>query len=298
MSKTQGRPIGVSLLLVGLPVWLALSAAVALWLYYQGDEPEQPRFSQAISGPMLADDLKKFVEVIGERHASAERPAANLGRAAAMIEGLLGPSNTGYAVHLERGPAQWPLVSVTLRGGSPAAAPVWVVAAYDSRPGSRGAEANASGVVAALAAARAMAADTPARSVRFVFLPHDNDPGSPVEETTAILLEKLMGRNGAAVVWCVEAMGASEDLELSARDAAALPPGSDGLVATSAETGVDGLAGRLAELGLPAVRVATRRPLAEGEADDRPPFSGTVVISAGKLVELIRQSAARIIDRE
>jgi hypothetical protein len=298
MSKTQGRPIGVTLLLVGLPVWLALSAAVALWMYYQGDEPEQPRFSQAISGPMLADDLKKFVEVIGERHASEDRAAANLSRAAAMIEGLLGPSNTGYTVHLERGPAKWPLVSVTLRGRSPAAAPVWVVAAYDSRPGSRGAEANASGVVAALAAARAMATDTPARSVRFVFLPHDNDPGSPVAETTAILAEKLIGQNGAAVVWCVESMGASEDLELGARDPAALPAGLDGLAAMPAEAGVDGLAGRLDELGLSAVRVATRPPLPEGEADDRLPFSGTVVISAGKLVELIRQSAAQITDRE
>jgi hypothetical protein len=229
--------------------------------------------------------------VIGERHASSEPAAANLGRAAAMIEGLLGPSNTGYTVHLERGPAKWPLIAVTVKGSSPAAEPVWVVAAYDSRPGTPGAEANASGVVAALAAARAMAADTPARSIRFVFIPHDNDPGSPVDETTAVLAGKLVGAQaGAGVVFCVEAMAGSEDLVLQAGGGGGLP---NMLEVPASPGGAAGLAARLADLGLPAVRVATRGPLAPGEADERLPFSGTLVVSAEKLVELIRSSAAR-----
>lgn len=294
MSETRGRPLGVTLLLVGLPVWLALSAAVALWLYYQEDEPEQPRFTREISAPMLADDLRKFVEVIGERNPSSGRAAANLGSAAAMIEGLLGPSNTGYSVALERGPAAWPLVSVTLAGRNrAAAAPVWVVAAYDSRPGSRGAEANASGTTAVLAAAQAIAADEPATSVHFVFIPHDNDPESPVAETSLILAEKLIRQSGASVVLCVEAMGAGEDLLLTAADPAALPPALTAGPGRIGDTVAgDSLAGRLHGLGLPAVRIATRDRLAADEPDERLPFSGTVVISTGKLIELIRRCAA------
>ena len=59
------------------------------------------------------------------------------------------------------GPADWPLIHVTLRGKNPDSPAVWVLTSYDSRPGSPGVEANATGLAATLAAAQALAGDTP-----------------------------------------------------------------------------------------------------------------------------------------
>ena len=181
------------MLLVLLPLWLVASGGGALWYYFHREKKqalvEQERFAQNVSTPLLADDLRKIVEVIGERNASSETAAANLSRTASMIEGLLGPSNTGYAVRQTKGPADWPLLQVTLTGKNPDAPAVWVLTSYDSRAGSRGAEANATGLAATLAAAQALARDKPEVSIHFVFLPHANDPESPVIETAAKFLE-------------------------------------------------------------------------------------------------------------
>ena len=53
---------------------------------------------------MIADDLKKIVRLIGERNGSSEAAANNLTRTASMIEGLLGPGNTGYKVRRDPRP--------------------------------------------------------------------------------------------------------------------------------------------------------------------------------------------------
>ena len=152
MSAAKRRPLWVTFLLVLLPLWLVASGGGALWYYFQREKKqalvEQERFAQAVSVPLLADDLRKIVEVIGERNASSETAASNLSRTASMIEGLLGPSNTGYTVQKINGPGKWPLLQVTLAGKNPAAPAVWVLTSYDSRVGSRGAEANASGLAA------------------------------------------------------------------------------------------------------------------------------------------------------
>jgi PAS domain-containing protein len=56
-----------------------------------------------------------------------------------------------------RGPAEWPILQVTIKGQKTDHPPVWVLTSYDSRAGSRGAEANATGLAATLAAAQALA---------------------------------------------------------------------------------------------------------------------------------------------
>jgi hypothetical protein len=289
----------VTLLLVVLPLWLVASGAVAIWFSLHRDNErttvEQQRFTQTASVAMIADDLKKLVEIIGERHGATETAAKNLTRTASMIEGLLGPGNTGYTVRREQGPAEWPLIHVTLRGKKPEKPAIWVLSSYDSRPGSPGAEANATGLAATLAAAQALAGDTPAVSVHFVFLPHANDPESPVLETAAKFKE--MAGSPKAVL-CVEAMGAGDDLWLSSRDTAASPlPLAQGVGKVyGAEViclGEDAdLASVLFEMGLPAVRVATRPIVTAQEADDRPPSAATVAASAGRLAEFIRRCAA------
>jgi hypothetical protein len=297
------RPRWTRFLLVLLPVWLLGSGSAALWYYFHLEKKEagveQERFAQAVSTPILADDLRKIVEVIGERNASSETAAANLSRMASMIDGLLGPSNTGYAVRRTNGPAKWPLLQVTLTGKNPTAPAVWVVASYDSRAGSRGAEANATGLAATLAAAQALARDKPEVSIHFVFLPHSNDAESPAVETAAKLTELVKVASTPKAILCVESMGAGEALWLSTREPSATP-----LALVSGLGSVYGaeviclgddtdLASMLFEMGLPAVRVSTRPLVTAEEKDERLPFAPTVAASTGRLIELIRRCAAK-----
>lgn len=293
------RPKWVPVLLVVLPLWLFASGGVALWYFHKKEKQaariEQERFVQSVSIPMLTDDLKKIVEVIGERNGSSETAAENLTRTAAMIQGTLGPSNTGYNVHINNGPADWPLVRVTIDGKKPNAPAVWVLTSYDSRPGSKGAEANATGLAATIAAAQALAGDKPEAPIHFMFLPHANDPESPILETAAKFL-KIAG--APKIVLCVEAMGAGEELWLSSRDTSAAPLSLAEKLGSvrGAETVCLGddtdLSSVLFEINVPAVRVATRAMVTADESDDQVPSPATVAASAGRLVELIRRCAA------
>jgi len=298
-AESPKRPKWVSVLLVGLPLWLFASGGVALWYFHhkekQAARVEQERFVQSISLPMLTDDLRKIVEVIGERNGASENAAKNLTRAASMIQGTLGPSNTGYNVHINNGPADWPLLRVTINGEKPDAPAVWVLTSYDSRPGSKGAEANATGLAATIAAAQALAGDKPVAPIHFMFLPHANDPESPVLET-ATKFQKIAG--APKIVLCVEAMGAGEELWLSSRDTNAAPLSLAGNLGSvrGAETVCLGddtdLSSVLFEINVPAVRVATRAMVTADESDDQVPSPATVAASAGRLVELIRRCAA------
>lgn len=293
------RPVWATALLVVLPLWLVSSGGFAMWYYFHQERKsellEQERFATTVSEISLQDDLKKIVEVIGERNGSSEKAAANLGRMASMIEGTLGPANTGYTVRRIAGPAEWPLLQVTLRGSDAEAKAVWVISPYDSRPGSPGVEANASGVAATLAAAQALAAEKPACSVHFLFVPHANDPEGPVLETATKV--KSLAADAKAIL-CVEAMGAGQILWLTSRDGSALPLAEvSGLgMVKGAEVVCLGedqdLASVLFEMNLPAVRVATRPMLTPDESDATPGPPGHLAASAGRLVELIRRCAA------
>jgi hypothetical protein len=105
-------------LLVLLPLWLVASGAFAIWKYFENEKKEAleigERFARAISSKLLEDDLRKIVELIGERNASSAEAAASLSRMASMIEGQLGPSNAGYEIQKEAGPSEWPLLYATL----------------------------------------------------------------------------------------------------------------------------------------------------------------------------------------
>lgn len=293
----------VTLLLVLLPVWLLVSGASALWYYFHREKKqaliEQEHFSQSVSIPLIADDLRKIVEIIGERNASSQVAAANLSRTASMIEGMLGPSNIGYKVQRTNGPADWPILQATLNGKNPAAPAIWVLTTYDSRVGSRGAEANATGVAATLAAAQALAGDKPNAPVHFVFLPHSNDVDSPVMETAVKFVGLLKAQGTPKAILCVESMGAGEALWLSSRDVSATPLnlvaglgavyGSE-VVCLGEDTD---LASTLFEMNLPAVRVSTRALMMVKENDDRLPFAPTVAASTGRLIDLIRRCEVR-----
>ncbi len=299
MDEPTKRSGWITLLLVLLPLWLVGSGAAAMWYYFHREKKEaqveQQRFSQAVSIPLLEDDLRKLVEVIGERNGSSEAAAANLSRTAAMIEGILGPSNTGYAVKRHKGSSEWPILQVTISGKEAKAPAVWVVTSYDSPAGSRGAEANATGLAATLAAAQALAGDKPNVPVHFVFLPHTNDPEAPVIETAAKVSEFVKSAGGARSLLAVEAMGGGEMLWLSSRESSAAPLNMGGGLgnvygADDICLGDDtDLASVLFEMNLPAVRVSTRSHVTAGEEDGKLPFTPTVASSTGRLIELIRR---------
>lgn len=301
-EENSKSPRWLVVLLVALPAWLLVSGAAGVWYFLhrekQAEVRGQQRFARTVSESSLADDLRKLTDFIGERHTASADGATGLTRSAAMIEGLLGPSNTGYAVRRVRGPDKWPLLHVPLSGGESKAAALWVVASYDSRPGSPGVEANATGLVAAIAAAQAMADDGIVLPVHFVFIPHANDPGAPVAETVAMLGELVRVSGPAGMVLYVEAMGGGAELWFSARDASVIPLDhvrglglvrDDGRAASG--TPAD-LAGMLADAGLPAIRVATGPPVAADDPDDRQPAPTVLASAAGRLVELIRRCAA------
>lgn len=231
---------------------------------------------------------------IGERNGSSEKASKNLNRTVSMIEDLLKPVST---VHQLPGPADWPLIKATIAGKNPDAPAIWVISSYDSRPGSIGVEANATGLAATLAAAEALANTQPAMNIHFVFLPHANDPESPILETADKFSQIASKAGTPRAILCVEAMGAGKPLWLSSRDTKAIPLAlADGIgTVQGAEViclGEDvDLASVLFEMNLPAVRVATRPIVIPSEPDDKPPPGEILATSTGCLVELIRRCA-------
>jgi hypothetical protein len=286
--------------LLTLPLWLLISAGIGIWLHFKGEEREAreevARYAKEVSRASLEGDLKTLAATIGERNSLVE---AGLTKAAAWIEGTLGPSNAGFTVSRIAGPGggQWPLLRVTIPGNKPELPAVWLVAAYDSPEKSRGVEA-ATAVVAELAAAQALADVKPARTIHFWFLPHGNERTPRVAPTLAKLRQGVPAEQPPAVVLCLDAMGAGEELWVSTRDTPspviALVGNLGKIVGAEVVclNDADGLFSELSALGLPAVRVATRAPVALGENDEILPPAERVAAATGRLVELTRRVSA------
>lgn len=290
----------VVLLLWLLPLWLVVSSLAGLWLYLRKQAAEeengQARFTTGISEAGLSDDVAKLLGFVGERHSGSAEGAKSLSRAAAMIEGSLGPGNAGYPVERVAGPSvaagRWPLLIAKLKGKEEDLPALWVVAAYDARPGSPGAEANATGVASVLAAAHSMASELPRRPVRFAFLPHAYETEGPLLETFGILQKRI---GDASSVLVVESTGAGKSLLISSRaaenPALAQAAGLGEVVGAEAiclEEDFD-LSSALFELGLPAVRVATRPVVKADEVDDTAPVSALHASATTALADLIRR---------
>lgn len=289
----------VVLLLWLLPLWLLVSSVAGLWLYFRNkeanEEARQMRFATGIAAEGLADDVAKLLGFVGERHGDDELGARGLDRAVAMIEGSLGPSNAGYRVERLAGPAlptgRWPILIAKVRGKDEDAPGLWVIAGYDSRPGSPGAEANASGVASALAAAHAMAADFPERPVFFAFIPHARRGDAAKREVLDLLRDRAEPLDAMIVV---ESTGAAPSLQVASgeagRAAMARLDGLAGVVPGQAMPAADpGIFPVLLERGLPALRVATRPAVGAEEADDRAPDPAAHAAATAVLVELIRR---------
>jgi len=285
-------------LLVLLPAWLVVSGALALWIWWRGEqaakEAELVKFTTPITAERVADDLEKLASWVGPRGLASEAERRGLDRAAAMIEGALGPSNAGYRVERWPGPdtgvGEWPVLVATLRGDE--REPLWLVAGYDTEPG-RVVARNSSGLAAMLGVAQALAGQSPGRPVKFAFLPHVHGDAAPVAETVTRFLER---KQAAWRMLAVEAIGPGGVLVVSSRGTEWLDdPAIEararivGAEQVCLQEDVD-LASVLFEMGAPALRVASVGPIGEGDLE---PLPGELESAVKQLAGLVRELAAR-----
>lgn len=283
-------------LLVILPLWLVVSGVFAMLHYFKNEETAkieaEKRFAKNVSAESIADDLKKIISVIGERNTT--KPD-QLSATASMIEGTLGPSNTGYEVKKINSASDFPILKVTIPSLKKSTEPIWILTSYDSPNSSSGAEKNATGLVATLAAAQSLADLSPAQPIHFLFIPHANEDDSPILETSIIVSKLIQSETKPSAILCIEAMGDAETLILSSRDTTAYPNVAfDDLgKVLGAEVVCLGddfdLSSTLAEMSLPAIRIATRPTLLPNESDEKIPFAPTLAASTGRLIELVRR---------
>jgi hypothetical protein len=288
----------IPFLLVLLPTWLLISAGLAIWHYFRQEEKRASQldfaFSRMVSEASLADDVNKITTIIGERHGGSESASKALDQMAAMIAGALGPSNTGLEIRRYAGPTRWPILVATIPGTSPKKPALWVVSTYDSRPGSPGVNANATGVAATMATAQALAGAPLPHTIHFAFLPHGNDPDSPILETATRFADLTPD---AYAILCVEAMAAGGDLWLTSRDTGSpLIPrfGELGSVRSAEVVCLQDdtdLASILFEMDRPALRVSTRAQLTPEEPDNAPIRPTLLATSTGRLVTYLRRVA-------
>ena len=280
-----------------IPLWLALSGGVGIWGYFRAkkaeDRKEAARFATVVSASSMADDFHKLAVVIGARNSSVDA-GRGLTRAASWIEGILGPSNTGYAVQKVIDPESgaWPILRVDVRGADEKAAPLWMVTAYDSPNDEAGNADASSGVIAMIAAAQAIAGEKPHRPLRFVFLPHGNESSPRVALTEARLVRMIREEGTAASILCIGNMRGGEGISLATKDAAnqALSV-VQGLGEVLSAARIEGtLAARLDAEGLPAVAVAS---IATHGTADGASEAEVLASSTGRMVELVRRLMVR-----
>jgi len=215
MSEEQTkRPRWVVLMLTLMPLWLLLSAGGAVWWSLRDDkekeEERNQRFVQDMSVERIADDMRKLVEVIGPR--DPDHPE-NLMRAAAMIDGTLGPSNTGYQIQRIPGPAEAPIIRASLEQSRNEGRSIWVVASYDTTSGGpefSSIRSDSSSVAAIMALAQAMAKDDLPTDIHFLVLPDRVEDPFSTRRTMANQLVSIM--EPPAMVICLAQMNTGTTL--------------------------------------------------------------------------------------
>ncbi len=174
--KPSGR--GIKWLIVAIPVWLALSGGVGLWLHFRQAEKERQEQKHAyrkdIDEKSLVDDFTKITRQIGPRHHASEAARLALMRMAAMIEGAMGPNNMGYEVKRIAGQEKAGITAPLLTADvlrRKTKEETWLVIPYDSPVPLRMGQASASAVAVSFAVAQSLIGQSLERNVRFLYVP-------------------------------------------------------------------------------------------------------------------------------
>lgn len=162
-----------------LPLWLVVSGGVGLFLHFRHQEQdafEQQRvFRREAQLSSLADDWRKFEQVIGARSELDVDQRLALRRAASMLEGALGTTNMGYAVNSYAGPKiegdNWPVLTVSTRDAAQGA-PIWVIFSYDTAEGATAVEEGSATLALSLAIAQSLVGEDLTHPIRLMWVPH------------------------------------------------------------------------------------------------------------------------------
>ncbi len=194
--RTKGRLIfypGV----LGLGVGFLAFTMVMPGRSHRGPLPALGPVRERVADRLRADVLA----LVSERGDRSQGSRGTLERASAMIEGSL--HEHGYEVtrlpYTSDGVTVANLEAV-LAGGAKAREVIVVGAHYDTAAGGPGADDNASGVVAMLAIARALAATKPARTIRFVAFVNEEPPYFWNDGMGSLVYAKACKARGDAIV--------------------------------------------------------------------------------------------------
>ena len=167
----------------------------------------------------LRRDVDKLAVEVGERHSGlvweiaevADYLALELESAAYEVE------RQGLVVDAGRVVVQ--NLSAKLRGGSRGDESLVIATYYDSAPGSRGADDNATGTAAVLALARQLRDARPDRTLRFVFLVNEQEPFAGTELMGSLHFARLLASGGerVAATLVLSRLGASVVAKVGAR---------------------------------------------------------------------------------
>ncbi len=184
--------LGIKWLIVGIPMWLALSGGVGLWLHFRQQEREKQDHKHAyrkdIDAKSLGDDFSKIMDVIGPRHDDLDASRLSLWRMASMIEGAMGLNNIGYEVTRAAGgegdrmSAPVLMADVLRRKTSQE---IWLIVPYDSPSALPRGQATASSVAVSLAAAQSLVGRKLEHNIRFLFVPAAHAGEGPRREAAA-----------------------------------------------------------------------------------------------------------------
>lgn len=188
-KRTKANP-GWKIAIVGLPVFLALSGAFAMWLWWkesQEDAKLDPRLaleSTEVRAEDIDENLRKLSGLLGSRGWESPVERKNMRRAYTFVQGILSPQNYGFSpksgeyVTLEG--EIWPTIWADVRGTAAPRRVILVSAPYDQ---------SDAAVAVVLAAAKDLRDDPMEVTVRFVFFPSELYRVDGGQELTDVLQE-------------------------------------------------------------------------------------------------------------
>lgn len=195
----------IRLFLVGLPAGLVISGIIAMLIYFRVERAQEEGSGMVVTRrPLSQDDLTARIVTlagrIGERNTS--RPVQLL-EATRYLQSSLGPANVGFQVGQRKIPdsPQWANDEVELRGsGERRGEIVLVTANYDSAPGTRGANDNATGLAALMCLAESLAGTAHNRTLRFVATVNDEPPHAGTPAMGSLSYARFLQERGDNVV--------------------------------------------------------------------------------------------------
>lgn len=307
--ESPQRRIGMKILIVAIPVWLALSGGVGLWLHFHQQEKERQEQKHAyrkdIDEKSLADDFTKISRQLGARHHATEPARDALMRMASMIEGALGPNNIGYEVKKlagkDRSGVSAPLLTVdVLRRKTEQE--IWLIVPYDSPPELPVGQASASAVAVSFAVAQSLVGQTLDRNVRLMYVPMAFADEQDRLDTAAQVKRLISVQGEPYQVLVLGSMLHDGALQLHTRDASQpAARESEDLVSPTANAAIclqdDGeFSSLLLEMNLPAALLlkASAGEMTALQEDEMPAGTKIMADAADQVLRLLRRMAFEV----